>query len=93
MLILQSQIGIRFAFELSHYEAEKVQQGTRQGQYLIVMDKRDSQSGGKRYWEKIIPEDHAHVIYLPHDFGQLVRQASMNRSGTWQDFIKTYQQR
>lgn len=90
MLILQNQLG--FATELRHYEAEKVQQGTRQGQYLIVMDKRDSQSGGKRSWEKSIPEEHAHVIYLPHDFGQIVRQAAMSRSN-WQDFIKTYQQR
>jgi hypothetical protein len=93
MLILEEQLGIRFAWELDHYKAEKLTPATSDGQYLIVMDKRDSQSGGKKLWEKSIPQDHAHVIYLPHEFAQQVRQASMRRGGNWLDFIKTLQQR
>lgn len=93
MLILEWQLGYRFAWELDHYKAEKLVPGTPDGQYLIVMDKRDSQSGGKKSWEKSIPQDHAHVIYLPHEFGQKVRQASMRQSGSWLDFVKTLQQR
>lgn len=93
MLILEDTVGIGFAWEQRFYEPEKVQQGTRNGQYLIVMDSGDSQSGGKKSWEKAIPQDHAHVIYLPHEYGQLVRQAAMRRSGSWIDFIKSIQQR
>jgi hypothetical protein len=93
MLILEAQLGIRFAWELDHYKAEKLVPGTPDGQYLIVMDKRDSQSGGKKSWEKSIPQDHAHVIYLPHEFAQKVRQASMRQGGNWLDFVKTLQQR
>lgn len=93
MVILEEQLGIQFAWELDHYKAAKLSPATRDGQYLIVMDKRDSQSGGKRLSEKAIPQDHAHVIYLPHEFAQQIRQASMRRGGNWLDFVKTMQQR
>lgn len=95
MLILEEQLGIRFAWELDHYKAEKLIPGTPDGQYLIEMDKGDSQSpsGGKKVKEKNIPQDYAHVIYLPHEFAQKIRQASMRRGGNWLEFIKTLQQR
>lgn len=93
MLILEDTLGIGFAWEKDFYDSWKLPQGTRDGQYLIVMDKADSQSGGKRLSEKTIPQDHAHVIYLPHEFGQLVRQAAMRRGGSWLDFVKSMQQR
>lgn len=95
MLILEAQLGIRFAWELDHYKAEKLIPGTPDGQYLIEMDKGDSQSpsGGKKVREKNLPQDYAHLIYLPHEFAQKVRQASMRRGGRWLDFVKTLQQR
>jgi hypothetical protein len=93
ILILEAQLGYQFAWELDHYKAEKLVPGTPDGQYLIVMDKGDSQSSGKQSWEKTIPQDHAHVIYLPHEFVQQIRQASMRRGGSWLDFVKTQQQR
>jgi len=43
--------------------------------------------------EKNITSDYAHVINLPHEFAQQVRQASMRRGGNWLDFVKTLQQR
>ena len=94
MVILEWTLGSNFAWEQRFYEPEKVPMGTPAGQYLIVMDKADSQQpGAKKTWDKLIPQDHAHVIYLPHDFGQLVRQAAMRRSGSWVDFINTIRQR
>lgn len=90
MLILEEQLGIRFAWELDHYKAEKLVPGTPDGQYVIVMKKPNDFRDVK---EKNIASDYAHVINLPHEFAQHVRQASMRRGGNWLDFIKTLQQR
>lgn len=95
LLVLENQLGVFFGFEMDQYKASKVQQDTKQGQYLIVMDRRDSQQpGSKQSSEKEIPSGHAHVIYLPHEFGQQVRQVAMKQGGSsWLEFIKTIQQR
>ncbi|WP_151446450.1 hypothetical protein [Lacisediminimonas profundi] len=94
MLILEQQLGVYFGFEMDQYKASGIPLGNPQGQYLIVMDKGDSQTNGPRSWEKKIPSGHAHVIYLPHDFGQLVRRAAMKSGGSnWTDFINAVRQR
>ena len=93
MVVLEQQLGINFTFELEYYKRANLQPGTRQGQYLIVLDKRDSQSGGKKLADKAIPQDHAHVIYLPYEFALTVRTASMRQGGSWLEFVKTHQQR
>lgn len=90
MLILEEQLGIRFAWELDHYKAEKLIPGTPDGQYLIVMKKRNDFRDVK---EKNLASDYAHVINIPHEFAQQVRQASMRRGGNWLDFVKSMQQR
>ena len=93
MLILEAQIGMGFDWETRYYAPENVKLGTTDGQYLIVMDQRDTQSGKKRPWEKNIPDEHAHVIYLPHDYAQIVRQTAMQRGGSAEDLRNTLQQR
>ena len=93
MLILEEQLGIRFAWELDHFKAEKLMPGSKNGQYLIVMDRRDSQTDNRRESQRRIPDDYSHVIYLPHHFAMLVREATMRQGGNWLDVVKTLQQR
>jgi hypothetical protein len=90
MLVLQNELGVFFGFEMDHYKASKIEQGNEQGQYLIVMDKRND---FRKDSEKNILIDYAHVIHLPHQFGQKIRQAGMNKGGNnWQEFIKKMNQ-
>lgn len=91
LVILEQQIGIFFGFEMDHYYASKVQQGTPLGQYLIVMDKRyDSRDDP----EKNLDTDYAHVVYLPRQFGQTVRAAGMKTGGdSWVTFTNAAMKR
>lgn len=92
MLILEEQLGIRFAWEADHYKAAKVPQGTAQGQYLIVMDKPIASTVGIP-WPRRLPEDFEHVIYLPKHFAEQVRVAAMRQGGSWAEFINTQRRR
>lgn len=86
-------VGFNFESEKRLYDAAKLPQGNKDGQYLIVMDKRDSQSNTKTLTEKIIPDDFGHVITLPHAFGQQVRMAALQGGVSWIDYIKSLRNR
>ncbi|WP_151445349.1 hypothetical protein [Lacisediminimonas profundi] len=91
ILILEQQLGTYLGFEMDQYKAATIPQGSLQGQYLIVMDKKkDSRDDNK----KDLRTDYAHVIHLPQRFGQQVRQAAMKAGGSsWTEFINSVQQR
>ena len=75
MLILDDTLGIRFGFEMAHYQAHKIEPGDPGGRYVIAMDKRDLATINKK--GKVIPDDFEHVIYLPHQFAMQMRDMAM----------------
>ena len=88
MLILEEQLGMGFSRYLNVEKAKS--HGYADWLPVIAMDQRNDFREDK---DKRLPDDYAHVIYLPKPFAEQVRQASMRRGGNWLDFIKTYQQR
>ena len=88
MLILEEQLGMGYSRYLNVEKANS--HGYAEWQPIIVMDQRND---NRKDGEKRIPDDYAHIIYLPKSFANQVRQASLHRNGSWLDFIKTMQQR
>lgn len=89
MVIFEAQtIGMGFS---TYLNVEKVQShGYAKWQPMIVMDLRKDHRNDD---EKKVPNDYAHVIYLPKQFTELIRTATMKKGSNYLEFIKSVQPR
>lgn len=88
MLVLEERLGMGFQQAQKNAQYNKLSLDVAQP--IIVMRKRADM---RDTWEMQVPEDFAHVIYLPKPFVEKVRQAALNQGGNWHNFLQTFRQR